>query len=212
MLSISTLVSGSASRIRLVAIAPFMLGSAKSMTTTFGRSCFAASTASNPSLDSPSTRMPGSSSSIRRNPRRTRLWSSTSSTLISVGCMYLHFTIRRGSAHERSARVPAKEFNFSIHQIGAFPHGNQSKTMRSFFRISDPFVLNLNHNHTLIEPQPDAGPRRFRVTHHVAERLLHHAVKVYRKLFIRFAIDTALRVFNNNPRALLESGQVRGKR
>src|SRR6202043_1058257 len=58
---------------------------AQSMTITFGRSSSASLMAWRPSPASPATVISGSSSRMRRNPRRTREWSSTNRTEILSG-------------------------------------------------------------------------------------------------------------------------------
>ena len=55
-----------------------------SMTTICGFSLDVSSTASRPFPASPTTSMSGSSSSNRRKPRRTRAWSSTTNTVITL--------------------------------------------------------------------------------------------------------------------------------
>src|SRR5216683_15210 len=62
-----------------------MPGIAQSITITFGRSSSASLIAWTPSPASPATVISGSSSRMRRNPRRTREWSSTSKTEILSG-------------------------------------------------------------------------------------------------------------------------------
>src|SRR5437763_1459851 len=80
--------------------------------------------ASSPSPASPTTAMSGASSRMRRKPRRTRLWSSTSKTLILSG-MRLRFFQRNLQPDQCAAFRWSKEFQATPKQFGAFPHGYQ---------------------------------------------------------------------------------------
>src|SRR5262245_36310253 len=94
------------------------------MMITVGFSSFANFTASTPSPASPTTVMSGSSSRIRRKPRRTRLWSSTSRTEI-FSAMQFHFLFRYRQPHARSPLRGLYEFDLSVEQLGAFTHRDQ---------------------------------------------------------------------------------------
>src|SRR4051794_39642539 len=127
MLSMRTAVSGLSSIICRVASSPFIRGNAQSMTTTCGRSCLASLTDSSPSPASPTTSMSGSSSSMRRKPRRTRLWSSTSKTVIFFG-IRLRFLPWDGEVYQCSAIRGARDSDSTAHQFGTFAHRDQTDT------------------------------------------------------------------------------------
>src|SRR5262249_51414227 len=134
-------------RIRAVATAPFMLGRAKSITTTLGCSLATCWTASWPSLASPTIEIPGSSSSIRRNPRRTRWWSSTSNTEMSDTCVRLLRDDRHGQPHNCAAAFAGNQFEPPMYQLGALAHRNQSHAAGVLgFAEADAVVFHFQHD------------------------------------------------------------------
>src|SRR6185437_9407731 len=102
---------------------------AQSITTTLGLSSLARRTASVPSAASPVTSISGSSSRMRRNPRRTRLWSSTSKTEILSGMRLLLLSqffselfSRDRQPNQCTAGLGTNKFNGPAQQLRSFPH------------------------------------------------------------------------------------------
>src|SRR6202035_3177032 len=122
MLSIKIAVSGSLLRMRRVASNPLIPGSAQSITISRGCNCAASLTASAPSLASPTTSMSGASSRMRRKPRRTKLWSSTSKTEILLDMLF-HWNLQ---TNEGSTLRWLEKFDGSAQQLRALAHGDQS--------------------------------------------------------------------------------------
>src|ERR1035441_5678070 len=84
MLRITTPTREFAARMRRVASMPFMLGIARSITTTSGASLSANRTLSRPSAASATTVISVSRSSMARRPSRTTVWSSANKIRIGV--------------------------------------------------------------------------------------------------------------------------------
>src|SRR5580765_253844 len=124
MLSMSTAIFGLSPRIFLVATRPLVPGMAQSMTTTAGLSCLVSSMASSPLLASPTTSIDSSSSSIRRKPRRTRLWSSARRTVIFGSAMHSH---RDFHPHEGAALGGPKKLERAAHERRTLPHGDDAE-------------------------------------------------------------------------------------
>src|SRR5215470_1505363 len=125
MLSIKMAASGYFSLICRVASMPLSSGMAQSITVTRGRRLQASCTASWPSLASPTTEISSSSSSIRRKPRRTRAWSSTSRTVILCVGMALHFFTGNLKADEGAALHPRRNHDCPADKLRSLSHGNQ---------------------------------------------------------------------------------------
>src|SRR5947199_5669145 len=73
--------------------------------------------------------MSGSSSSMRRKPRRTRLWSSTSNTVIFFSIRFrfrLGFLPGYGQVNQRSAFGWSQKNDLSAHQLCALAHGYEA--------------------------------------------------------------------------------------
>src|ERR1700733_7743286 len=81
--------------------------------------------ASPPSPASPTTSISYSSSSMRRKPRRTRLWSSTSNTVIFFA-IRLYFLPWNLQVHQGSAFRWTRNNNLSAHQLGTLTHRDQT--------------------------------------------------------------------------------------
>src|SRR5579862_2288268 len=208
MLRINTAVSGYSSRMRRVATAPFILTSAKSITTTCGFRTPTASTASCPSLASPTTRTTGASSSRRRNPVRTKLWSSTSRTEISgSGMGHLRRQWHR-HAHQHSALIALGEFDGAIHQPRPFAHRDQAQTLRELLLKSDALVLHLEHNCLCKETQPHRRALGLRMPGDVVQRFLNDAIEVNGNLPVQFAALARLLITYFNSRLPFEYRQV----
>src|SRR4051812_44852116 len=202
MLSIRTFASGSASKMRRVATAPFILGSAKSITMTCGLSAIAATTASKPSLASPTTLIPVSSSSIRRKPFRTRLWSSTRSTLISVCGICLRSVIWCGCADKRAAHPSPQKFDGALHKVNPLAHRDQAQSMGHLLRISDSLILHLHHNDESSETKPNDCAAGFGMPNHIVERFLHNPIKMNGNLSIQIVVRAFFLVCDAHARAL----------
>src|SRR5580693_6995323 len=84
---------------------------------------------------------------MRRKPRRTRLWSSTSRTLIILGGMRLLHTERNGEADKSAATRSRKKFDLSIHKFGSFTHGYQTHPLILLhWRKSHTMVFHFKHH------------------------------------------------------------------
>src|SRR5450432_1946880 len=191
MLSIRTFASGESSIISRVACRPFMRGRAQSMTTTRGCSSFASLTAVSPSPASPTTSMSFSSSRIRRNPRRTRLWSSTSKTVIFFS-IKLRFLPGNVEVHQRSALRGSRKYESPAHQLRTLTHRHQPDPalVRTFLK-SDAMIFDFQFERIAQESQPHPGLLRLRMPCNVIQRFLHHAVDVHTRPAIhrkRFAL------------------------
>src|SRR6185312_7581135 len=212
MLSMRTFASGRRARMRRVATAPFMLGRAKSMTMTSGFKARADSTASKPSLASPTTVMPGSSSSIRRKPWRTRLWSSTSNTLMSVCCIRLRLVVRRYGAHQSAACLAARKFNCPLDQVDALAHGDEAESVADFLGVADAFVFDFHHERVHIEPQAHYRAVRLGMPYDVVQRLLDDAVQMDRNFLVRFVILAFSLIGDMKAGALPETREISRER
>src|SRR5437763_12695110 len=178
MLSMSTSACGSLCRIFLVACKPFIRGIAQSITITRGCNSWVRRMASVPSAASATTVISGSSSRMRRKPRRTRLWSSTNRTVIlsRMGIQVLPGNLQsnQGSA----LRWPC-EFHPAAQQLGAFAHGYQSNSLLRFLRYETfamifDFELKILRQKLQANPSlPDPG-----MPGDIIQRLLHDAIKM----------------------------------
>src|ERR1019366_2779291 len=208
ILRIRMAVSGAARRIWRVATAPFMLGMAKSMTTTRGRSSAASCTAWWPSSASPTTVIDGSSSSMRRKPRRTRLWSSTRSTEICGSVMCLLNRGGHGEPDQRAAGTSILQVQKAVHQAGALAHGDQTHAVSVRSSEADALIFHFKHHRFRQIPQAHRRPVGLRMLGDVVERLLHYTVQVDGDLAVQFTCFAGLFVVYLNARLLLETGQV----
>src|ERR1035441_4465287 len=107
MLRITTPTREFAARMRRVASMPFILGIAKSITTTSGASVSANRTLSRPSAASATTVMSLSRSSMARRPSRTTVWSSANK--IRIGVMSIPL-VQFGHRQHRVNQGPAPRF------------------------------------------------------------------------------------------------------
>src|ERR1700676_559377 len=130
MLNIKISTAGNSLRIRRVASMPLNSGSAQSITITCGRNSSASRTASGPSLASATTEISGSSSNMRRKPRRTRAWSSTSRTVILRG-MSLQFVLRDFHTNQCSSLSGVRDLQSASDQFGTLAHAHQTDASRS---------------------------------------------------------------------------------
>src|SRR5690349_6445062 len=179
MLRIRTAVSGAFFRISRVACTPSRPGIAISMTMTRGCSSCASLMASWPLVASPTTRISGSSSSMRRNPLRTRLWSSTSRTVIS-----LLIVIRQGhiQPHQGAAFAGTQHFESPLQQFGALAHGRPpdaaARAAVLGFGNAAAAVLDLEVEPSGQESEAHDRGGRPRVAGQVIERFGEHAIDV----------------------------------
>src|SRR4029079_5888436 len=176
MLSIRTAVFGAPCRMRRVATSPDVPGIAQSITTTCGVSLSASLTVSSPSLDSPTTSISASSSSRRRNPRRTRVWSSTRRTVI-LFAMYVPVPGRYLHANERASHRRRQELDCAAEHLGALAHRDDAEAPPGCVRTGAfAVILDVELDHAILRAQSHPclpGPR---VPRHVVECLLHHAI------------------------------------
>src|SRR6185437_14818674 len=208
MLSMRTFASGRRARMRRVATAPFMLGRAKSMTMTSGFKARADSTASDPALASPTTVMPGFALSLRRKAWRTRVWSSTSNTLMSVRCIRLRLIVRRGGPHQGATGFAAPKFNCPFDQVHPLPHRDQAEPMADLIRIADAFVFDFHNQRADVEPEAHGRAARLRMSHDIVQRLLHDAVQMDGNFLVGCVIAAFFFISDIQAGALLEARQV----
>src|SRR5450759_4952038 len=208
ILRIRMAVSGAARRMWRAATAPFMLGMAKSMTTTRGRSSAASCTAWWPSSASPTTVIAGSSSSRRRKPRRTRLWSSTRSTVICDSVMGL---LRRGGYGEPDQRTAGSEIlqvQQAVHQAGALAHRDQAHAIGVRVAEANAVIFHFEHDGFRQIPQAHRRAVGMRMLGDIVQRLLHDAVEVDGDGAVEFAGRAGLLVVYLNAGLFPEAGQV----
>src|ERR1035441_743447 len=208
ILRIRMAVSGAVRRMWRAATAPFMLGMAKSMTTTFGRSSAASCTAWCPSSASPTTVIAGSSSSIRRKPRRTRLWSSTSRTEICGSVMGLLNSCGHGEPDQRAARCEVLQVQKAVHQPGALAHGDQAHAVSVRAGEANAAIFHFEHDGLRQIAQAHRRPVGMRMLGDIVQRLLHDAVEVDGDGAVEFARRAGLLVVYLNARLFLVAGQI----
>src|ERR1035437_3901706 len=201
-------VSGAARRMWRAATAPFMLGMAKSMTTTRGRSSAASCTAWWPSSASPTTIIAGSSSSMRRKPRRTKLWSSTSRTEICGSVMGLPSSGGYGEPDQRAAGTAILQIQQAVHQAGALAHRDQAHAVSMRAAETDAVIFHFEHYGFRQIPQAHRRPVGLRMLGDVVQGLLHDAIEVDGDGAVEFACHAGLLVVYLNARLLPEGGQV----
>src|SRR5262245_38369928 len=172
MLSIRTATFGLSPRIFRVATRPLVPGIAQSITTTAGLSCFVSAIASSPLLASPTTSIASSSSSMRRKPRGTRLWSSARSTVIVASSPRGH---RHFHANEGAAVGRPKELDRSSHERCPLAHRDNAKApARRDGRQARAVVFDLQLEHVSDAAQADGGSGRPGVAGYIAQGLLEH--------------------------------------
>src|ERR1035441_2715368 len=208
MLRIRMAVSGTACRMWRAATAPFMLGMAKSMTTTFGRSSAASCTAWWPSSASPTTVIAGSSSSMRRKPRRTRLWSSTSRTVIGGSVMGLQNSGGYREPDQRAAGTEVLQVQKAVHQSGALAHGDQAHAVSVRAWKANAVIFHFEHYGFRQIAHAHRRPVGMRMLGDIVQRLLHDAVEVDGDRAVEFARRAGLLVVYLNTRLFLKAGQV----
>src|SRR4029077_6262778 len=123
--------------------------------------------------------MSGSSSNMRRNPRRTRLWSSTSNTVIffAIG---LHPFSRNRQMQECSAFGRMREHELSTHQFRAFAHRHQTNPLAGgALSESYSMIFYFEFKRGGKETQPYPRPLDPRMPCHIVQRFLQHAVNVH---------------------------------
>src|SRR5262245_2079612 len=178
MLSIRMAVFGACSRIRRVATSPDVRGIAQSITTTCGMRVSASFTASSPLLASPTTSMPASSSRSRRNPRRTRVWSSTSSTVI-LFAMYVPVLGWHPHADERAPFRRREKLDRAAQHLRALAHGHDSEAASSRVRAGAfAVILDVELDHAILRAQSHPCPFGTRVARHVVQCFLHDAINM----------------------------------
>src|ERR1035441_1398573 len=208
MLRIRMAVSGAVRRMWRAATAPFMLGMAKSMTTTLGRSSAASCTAWWPSSASPTTVIAGSSSSMRRKPRRTRLWSSTSRTGIGGSVMGLLNSGGDREPDQRAPRTQALQDQQAVHQSRALAPGDPAHAVSVRAWKANAVIFHFEHYGFRQIAQAHRRPVGMRMLGDIVQRLLHDAVEVDGDRAVQFARRAGLLVVYLNARLFLEAGQI----
>src|SRR5580765_2368196 len=131
---------------------------------------------SSPSPASPTTSMSASSSSIRRKPRRTRLWSSTSKTVMFFGIRFCLLPWYR-QVDQRSAFRWTRNDDLPTHQFSTLAHCDQpNATLIEPLREARSVVLHLQLQRLRQETQKHANLLRPRMPSCVVQGLLHNAV------------------------------------
>src|SRR5664280_658530 len=208
ILRIRMAVSGAVRRMWRAATAPFMLGMAKSITTTRDWSSAASCTAWWPSSASPTTVMAGSSSSMRRKPRRTRLWSSTRSTDMRGSVMGLLNSSGYREADQRTAGTAVFQIRKPIHQAGTLTHRDQAHSVGMGGSETDAPIFHFEHYGFRQIPQAHRRPVGLRVLGDVVEGLLHDAIEVDGDGAVEFPRRAGFFVVHLNTRLFLEAGQI----
>src|SRR5215467_13817222 len=154
---------------------PLCSGIAQSITITAGFSSSASLTACLPSPASPTTEISESSSSMRRNPRRTNAWSSARRTVILRGGMCLHPCSGNAQAHQRSSTTQSglDDLQRSTENFGALSHSHESDSPLSVLPRK-PFsaVLHIQLQSIGREFQPHPGFTRTRMALDIVQGLL----------------------------------------
>src|ERR1017187_5071640 len=208
ILRIRMAVSGAVRRMWRAATAPFMLGMAKSMTTTFGSSSAASCTAWWPSSASPTTVIAGSSSSMRRKPRLTRLWSSTSRTEICGSVMGLLNSGGYGEPDQRAAGCEVLQVQEAVHQSGTLAHGDQAHAVSVRAWEDNTVIFHFEHYGFRQIAQAHRRPIGMRMLGDIVQRLLHDAIEVDGDGAVEFARLAGLLVVYLNARLFLVAGQI----
>src|SRR5664279_824701 len=164
ILRIRMAVSGAVRRMWRAATAPFMLGMAKSMTTTRGRSSRASCTAWWPSSASPTTLIAGSSSSR--------------STVICGSVMGLLGRGGYGEPDQRTAGTAILQVQQAVHQAGALAHRDQAHAVSVRAAEADAVIFHFEHYGFRQIPQAHRRPVGMRMLGDIVQRLLHDAVEV----------------------------------
>src|SRR5579859_2580990 len=208
MLNIRIKLAGRAARIWRVASRPLRWGKAESIKITCGFSAPARRTASSPSLASPTTEMSGSSSSIRRKPRRTRAWSSTSRTVVLSG-MSAHSRFRHSQADQRSACGGPHEFNRAAEEIRAFAHRNQPDTgLCSAANKSRAVIFHVQFQRFGQKAQANPCLPRSGMPCHIIQSFLQHAVNVDGRGAIQWKWSAGFFVTYRDTRLLFHGGNI----
>src|SRR5665811_268510 len=189
MLRITTPTREFAARMRRVASMPFILGIARSITTTSGASVSASRTLSRPSAASATTVMSVSRSSMARRPSRTTVWSSANKIRINVMSIPL---VQFGHRHHRVKQGPSPRLrtNREASSQTAHPllHTQQAKASQETRIETRPVVLH-GHVHLLMFPSNrDFHRARLGMANRIVHRLLHQSVDA-RTVFVGQAID-----------------------
>src|ERR1017187_8308743 len=199
MLSMRTAVSGVSFMICRVACRPFMPGRAQSITPPWGLSFLAILMDSSPVPASPTTSMSDSSSSMRRKPRRTRLWSSTSNTAIFFS-IRLRFLPGDGQMHPGSTFHWARKNDLPAHQFRALAHRNQTNPVPvGMLRETDSMIFYFQLKNIRKETQTHPRLLGPGVPRHVVQRFLHNAVNMHPGAPVHRKSRTLLLIGYGNP-------------
>src|SRR5437763_9318936 len=156
------------------------------MTTTRGRNSWARSIACCPSPASATTAISGSSSSMRRNPRRTRPWSSARRTVMLRSGMALRGGDRHGEAHQGAAGLRIIQLQAPIDQLRPFPHRDQSHAGLSRAGETGTVIFHFKHRRSVEIANTDLGAGALRMLRDVVQGLLYHAVEMDGNRWIEF--------------------------
>src|SRR3954454_11473998 len=152
------------------------------MTITAGRRLTARSTASGPSPASPTTVIPGSSSSMRRKPRRTSTWSST--TIVAITPSGLADGIRllperrNGETHQGAALGAGQKFHAASRYLRAFAHGDEAEPILPPDGKPGAVILDFQDQPFIRQGHPQLHLLRAGMARHIVERLLKHTVEM----------------------------------
>src|ERR1017187_774450 len=189
MLRITTPTREFAARMRRVASMPFILGIARSITTTSGASVSANRTLSRPSAASATTVMSLSRSSMARRPSRTTVWSSANKMRIGVMSIPL---VQFGHRQHRMNQGPSPRLRTNSEATSQAPypllHTQQAQTAQETGIETGAVIL-----HGYVHPLALLANRHFYgagigVSDCIVHRLLHQPVDA-RPMFVRQAVD-----------------------
>src|ERR1019366_3203652 len=189
MLRITTPTREFAARMRRVASMPFILGIARSITTTSGASVSANRTLSRPSAASATTVMSLSRSSMARRPSRTTVWSSANK--IRIGVMSIPL-VQFGHRHQRVNQRPPPRLRAnreaSSQPADSLFHTQQAQAAQEA-RVETRSVIPHCHVHLLVLPSNcDFYGARVGVADRIVHSLLHQPVDA-RPVFVGQAVD-----------------------
>src|ERR1035438_1699131 len=153
--------------------------------------------------------MSGSSSSMRRKPRRTSWWSSTRRTEILGFDTRLLRRQRHREPNQCAASLPIQKLQPAMHQIGPLTHGNQAHAV-GLSDVPEPhaMVFHFEHDRIGLVSQANRGVSRFRMPRQIVQRLLQNAEQVNGYLLIDRCRCAQCLVSDFDSRLLLEYGKM----
>src|SRR5215472_2258650 len=148
---------------------------------------------------------------MRRNPRRTRLWSSTRNTEIVFSDMNA-FCHRHSHAHQRAPGFNRFDFNIALHHPGPLTHRDKTQALPASLPDPHAFILHFESNGVGPKRQPHGRILRSGMARHIVQRLLRNAVEMSRYLAVEFSNAAGLFKGDLDTCLPLESRQIRIER